>query len=232
MEKISYKTVSYKNIKVNYLPELEGGGRGFGQEYIRVIREKVGKVDHVFEFCAGPGFIGFSLLAQGLCNRLTLADINPEAVGACQKTIEDNDLEDRVSVYLSDCLDSIPVSEKWDLVVSNPPHFWTGSEEVHKQDIRTYDIDFRVHRKFYQDIKKFLKPDGSVIIQENGNVNRPGFTRLEDFTSMIGEGGLEIVEVFYARVMSVEECLGGGGRMGMDTQQSQFYFIWSKIKTA
>lgn len=228
MKKNSYETVQYQNIKVSYTAELEGGGRGFGQEYIRVIREKVGKVDHVFEFCAGPGFIGFSLLAQGLCNRLTLADVNPEAVKVCQKTIDDNHLGDRVFVYLSDCLDSIPETEKWDLVVSNPPHFWTESEEVHSQDIRTYDLNFRVHKKFYKDIKKFLKPDGSIIIQENGNANRLGFTRPEDFTSMIEGGGLEIVEVFHARVMSYAECIFKGGRMGKDTRQSQFYFIWSK----
>src|SRR3990167_7689424 len=117
MEKDFYKTVSYNNIQVSYLPELDGGGPRFGQEFIRVVREKIRKVDHIFEFCAVPGFIGFSLLAHGLCNKLTLADINPEAVRACQDTIDKNKLANKVSVYLSDCLDTIPETEKWDLVV-------------------------------------------------------------------------------------------------------------------
>ncbi len=208
MDKIFYQTVCYKNIKVSYLPLLDkGGGRSFGQEYIRVIREKVGKVDHIFEYCAGPGFIGFSLLSQELCNRLTLADINPDAVKACQRTIEENHLEDRVSVYLSDCLDSIPLTEKWDLVVSNPPHFLTLLEEIHKRNIHSHDLDFRVHRKFYKNIKKFLKPDGSIIIQENSHSSKP-----QDFSVMISEGGLEVVDVFHAN------------------RQSKFYFIWSKMK--
>ena len=37
-----------------------------------------------------------------------------------------NGLQDRVRVYLSDGLNGIPSSEKWDLVVSNPPHFLAG----------------------------------------------------------------------------------------------------------
>ena len=44
----------------------------------------------VYEWCAGPAFIGFSLLGHGLAETLCLADINPEAVEACRRTIADN----------------------------------------------------------------------------------------------------------------------------------------------
>ena len=53
-----------------------------------------------FEWCAGPRFIGFSLLGHGLCDTLCLADINPEAVSACERTIADNALTDRVSAIV------------------------------------------------------------------------------------------------------------------------------------
>lgn len=220
--KDSYKTEVYKNIRVSYLPVLAGGGRGFGQEFIRVVKEKIGKVDHVFEFCAGPGFIGFSLLAQGLCNKLTLADINPNAVQVCRDTIVKNGLADRVSVYVSDCLDSIPETERWDLVVSNPPH-WPDTYEKYKGSIATYDPEFTIHRKFYRDIAKFLKPNGIVLMQENGRA-----TQYEDFIPMIRDSGLETVDVFKARVLTFWECLMQGGRMGKDTRESSFYFIQAK----
>lgn len=54
-----FKKIRYKGIKVKFLPYLDGGGRGFGQQFLRVVREKIGKVDHAFEYCAGAGFIKF-----------------------------------------------------------------------------------------------------------------------------------------------------------------------------
>jgi 16S rRNA G1207 methylase RsmC len=97
---------------------------GFGQDFIPLLQHLgLPKQKRVFEWCAGPGFIGFSMLGHGLCSSLCLADINPEAVRACQRTVSENGLSDRVSVYCSDNLLNIPATERWDLVVSNPPHF-------------------------------------------------------------------------------------------------------------
>lgn len=186
-----FRNVRYKDIKVYYTPQLDGGGRGFGQQYLRVVRQQFGRVDHLFEFCAGPGFIGFSLLANNLCERLTLADINREAVEACRETIKQNGLESRASVYESDVLDDIPTSEKWDVVVGNPPHVFCEGRTLYEKDIRLLDPDFRIHRKFYRDVGRFLNPNGTVMLQENGRA-----THWRDFRAMIEEGGLSIVSVF------------------------------------
>ncbi len=187
-----YYKVKYNEISVNYLPELDGGGMTFGQQYLSVIREKIGRVGHVFEYCAGPGFIGFSLLAHGLCDRLTLADINPAAVKAVQATILENGLQDRVTVYQSDCLDHIPATERWDLVVSNPPH-WDGTEESYREAIRLVDPGWVIHKRFYRDIPKFLNPDASILFQESSHA-----TKRDDFEPMIKDNGLTLVEVFEA----------------------------------
>ncbi len=220
---MNYQIIRFKNLEVCYQPDLDGGGTTFGQEYLEVIKEKIGKVDHIFEFCAGPGFIGFSLLANGLCDKLTLADINLEAVKACQETVKRNNLESKVSVYQSDCLDQIPANEKWDLVVGNPPHWWTASEEVYKRDIRKFDPDLRIHKRFYEDIKKFLKPGGTVLLQENGRA-----TRKEDFIPMIEGNGLAVIEVFKSRPASVISMLLKGKNPRW--RKSGYYFIWSKVK--
>lgn len=144
----------------------------------------------VFEWCAGPGFIGFSLLANGLAETLCLADINIEAVEACRRTIAENGLAGRVSVYRSDNLRNIPDSERWDLVVSNPPHFvddWIG-------DLRTYDDGWHIHRDFFTSVGVFLKSGGVIVLQEN---NR-GSTG-EIFRPMIEAAGLSIVFVAECR---------------------------------
>lgn len=157
-----YYKVKFGDLVINYLPELDGGGMTFGRQYLDVVARKLGHVGHLFEYCSGPGFIGFALLASGLCDRLTLADVNPAAVDCCRQTVRDNRLEHCVSVYQSDCLDDIPHDERWDLVVSNPPH-WPGSAQEYRDNLRLIDPEFIVHRKFYRDVRHFLAEDGSII---------------------------------------------------------------------
>src|SRR5437667_12662895 len=110
------------------------------------------KQARTFEWCAGPGFIGFSLLGAGLTETLCLADINPEAVAACRRTIADNALAARVNVYQSDNLASVPSSEQWDLVVGNPPHY----PDEFAGNLRAHDPDWRIHRAFFAQVNAHL----------------------------------------------------------------------------
>ena len=87
----TYRTANYAGVNVSYKSHLDGGGSTFGQEFIPVLRARgMPKQHRAFEWCAGPGFIGFSLLAHGLCETLCLADVNPEAVAACRRTVSLN----------------------------------------------------------------------------------------------------------------------------------------------
>ena len=215
---MAYSHVQYKNIRVAYHPALDGGGMDFGQEFIWVLEQKFGRVGHLFEFCAGPGFIGFSLLAHGLCERLTVADINPQAVEACRATVKQNALESKVSVYQSDCLDEVPQSEKWDLVVSNPPH-WRSGEDAYVRDKRMWDPELRIHEKFYRSILPYLRPGGAILMQENGSA-----TNAEDFLPMIERNGLVLTEEFKAKPISILRCLRERRRLKY-ARPSQYYYL-------
>ncbi|MFH1753856.1 MAG: class I SAM-dependent methyltransferase [Candidatus Omnitrophota bacterium] len=225
---MDYASTKYKNIEVSYLPDLDGGGMGFGQEFVQVVKEKLGRVGHLFEFCAGPGFIGFSLLANGLCDRLTLADINPEACKVCEETVKKNGLQDKVSVYLSDCLDSIPQDEKWDLVVSNPPHWVTPDDAKREEgmadtkDIKKFDLGLEIHKRFYRNIHKHLKPGGSILLQENGRATKP-----EDFTELLRENNLAVKDIFKAKPLSALQCILQGKKI-KHAKGSPYYFIWTQ----
>ena len=132
-----------------------------------------------------------------------------------------NGLESKVSVYHSDCLDSIPPSEKWDLVVSNPPH-WRSGEDAYVRDRRMWDPDLRIHEKFYGSICGYLKPGGSVLMQENGSA-----TRYEDFKPMLERNGLATIEVFKAKPISLWRCIVERRSMKY-TRPSQYYYILSR----
>ena len=206
-----FQTVTYGDrIVVSYTPELDGGGNRYGQDYARVVRKLFGRVDSLMEWCAGPGFIGFSLMASDLCEELTLADVNPAAVEACRVTVNRNGLESRVRVHLSDNLKTVPRHAPWDLVVGNPPH--SGSSEVvprlqHRARFLYMDAGWAIHRRFYQTIRHHLHEGSSVLVQENST-----FSSVDDFRDMVRDGGLEI--------MGVEECAA--------EPKGMYYYIWSR----
>jgi methylase of polypeptide subunit release factors len=187
---MTYQLVRYDPIEVCYTPDLDGGGLRYGQDYLRLVEQKFGRVGRVFEWCAGPGFIGFSLLARGLCDSLALADINPHAVAACRATIERNGLHDRVAVYQAGNLAELPATEHWDLVVGNPPH--SGSGEViprlsHRLPVLYMDKDWLIHRRFYAEVRQHLEPSSWVVLVENSQ-----FSSVADFAGMIRSGELEL----------------------------------------
>ena len=174
---------SYAGIAVFDRPDLHKGGLSFGQDFPRVLNELgVRRVDRLFEYCAGPGYIGYSLLAAGWCESLVLADLSPEAVAAARRTADHNGLSDRVAVYESDALDGIPADEHWELVVANPPHFLPGADAA--QDIQVFDDDWRVHARFYESVGRHMRPGGLVVMAENRAGSDP-----QVFEQMIRAGG-------------------------------------------
>jgi methylase of polypeptide subunit release factors len=201
---VEYDIVTYGDVSVCYVDELVGGGQTYGQDYVTYLPRHVGKINRLFEWCSGPGFIGFSLLAHGLCDTLCLADVSEAAVEACRETVRRNRLEDRVDVYLSDGLQDVPMSESWDLVVGNPPHWGTDEELKLGPKLICNDPEWLVHRDFYSNVGRFLNPDANVIIQENSDRSS-----IEDFAPMIEKGGL--------RFVNTDQC----------PANSHIYYVWT-----
>ena len=176
----------YGQIAVFDKPNQHMGGLAFGRDFPPVLNELgIGRRERMLEFCAGPGYIGYSLLAAGWCESLVLADIDADAVSTARFTAAHNELEDRVVVYRSDALDQIPEAERWDLVVANPPHFAEANP-----DTRQYDPGWQLHRRFYAAVGRHMNPGGLVLMVENLDGSDP-----ELFAEMIRAGGGEAIAV-------------------------------------
>lgn len=195
----SYPTTRYGDIDVCWPPELEGGGASFGQDYIPVVEQLFGRVGRVFELCAGPGCIGFSLLAHGLCDTLVLSDINPLAVEVARETVRRNGLEDRVTVHQSDGLSDIPAEERCDLFVANPPFFpeervpfLRDSAASPELRLRAMDPGLQLHKSLYRDMARYLSPGGSTLMQGCSLACTP-----ETFAPMIDASGLQHVRTMW-----------------------------------
>jgi methylase of polypeptide subunit release factors len=207
----NYDSVTLGGVDVCFTPELDGGGGRYGQDYVRFVSESLGPRRRTFEWCAGPGFIGFSLLGHGLTDTLCLADVNPAAIAACRETVRRNGLEDAVALYVSDNLDALPPDERWDLVVGNPPHSGTDDArpEIDRPTIIYQDPGWLLHQRFYASVRQHLEPSANVVIQENRKFSSP-----ETFRPMLEANGLRLVEC--------APCENSEGA------QSYFY-VWSTV---
>ena len=69
--------IQYFDIKIHWTKDTDGCGNTMVDDFIdatQAISEDK-KFNNVLEWCSGPGFWGFGLLATGIANKVTLADI-------------------------------------------------------------------------------------------------------------------------------------------------------------
>lgn len=193
---MEYITHGQHGLTVFYDSWMDGGGTWFGIDYVQVLQHRY--PDRTFarcyEWCSGPGFIGFELLDHGICQGLCLSDIYAPAIARAQETAAHpaNRCTNLVTAYAAGSVSELPVSEQFDLVVANPPHFLECPGDSTIQRIKV-DPDWAAHRDFFHNIKHHLTPDGVVLLQENqaGSLNRE-----QEFAADIALAGLTITGVF------------------------------------
>lgn len=158
------------DLSVFYEKRFDGGGTTFGFNAITKpeIIDKIQDQGDVLEICSGPGFIGYTLLKYDKVNRLVLSDINPEVRDGIETTNRFNNL--KVEFIQSDCFDSIEGYNKFDTIVSNPPHFKTERPNGYRsseEKLISLDYDMQFHKKFFETVHNYLKPNGKIILIEN-----------------------------------------------------------------
>ena len=183
---------------VFYTNETNGGGDYFAIEYIDLVKEWYVKVDSILEWCAGPGFIGYGMFANNLCNKISFNDKFKSAIDQLEKTKLNSKNPDDIKIYNGGSLSTIPETEKCDLIVGNPPH-WKDIQSAetslnlqfksfkHVNDILV-DTDWKSHTLFYQIAKKLLSDKGKIVLQENLKGSTP-----KTFERMINDSGLKIL---------------------------------------
>jgi methylase of polypeptide subunit release factors len=174
---------------------MDGGGTWFGQEYVDIIQQRYPNriFDRCYEWCSGPGYIGFNILANKLCHGLTLSDCYESAiVDAVATTVRANQLQECVSTYVGSSLSVLPAHEQFDLVVANPPHYLECPGDDNYQRIAV-DVDWQAHQDFFAHIGQHLTDDGVILLQENqaGSLNGA-----EDFRPFIEHNNLKITDCF------------------------------------
>lgn len=182
------KVENVYGVDVYYTDRSDGGGLSIYKDLVVVMQKLYGnkKWNHCFEWCAGPGFMGFSVLANNWCDKLSLGEIYTPSMIDSKITIARNNLKN-VDTYLSDNFKSISENIKFDLIVSNPPHF--NTDRYGMPDTRRYKDDgWKIHQDFFQNVGRYLSKDGRILLAENIRGSSE-----HTFEKFIHESGLMVI---------------------------------------
>lgn len=182
----------------------DGGGSTHYHDFLKLI-SNTGKYNRCLEWCAGCSAIGFSLLDAKIIDELVLMDKYKPALDKALENAKNNNFQN-VFIYHLDKIQNLPSTEKFDLIVANPPHVWyeerfleqtkeTWRENGHLDSLTQSDIDtlnrllvdanLAAHKEFFENIKKYLKNNADIFISETD----PS----EELMSLIENSGLTIL---------------------------------------
>jgi 16S rRNA G1207 methylase RsmC len=84
------QTIELENgLLIYFRRGLDGGGSTQRQDFIKALgKNKKKYFNRIFEWCSGPGYIGYNLLDQKMCEHVVFSDIHQLAINFVNKTAE------------------------------------------------------------------------------------------------------------------------------------------------
>jgi 16S rRNA G966 N2-methylase RsmD len=197
----TFITSGSNSIVIKYAASLDGGGTALAEDFIEIINERYEKTfNSCLEWCSGPGFIGFSILSNNLCNSLCLVDLYDPAITCAETTIKENQLDDIVDTYLLKDLSLLPKNKCFDLIVANPPH-WNATDTFYYNETRIcIDQNWRSHQNFFKNVKHHLTTDGIILLAYSVSGSNS-----KTFESYINAAGLKITDCFMSKNLNQPE---------------------------
>ncbi|MBU4690381.1 peptide chain release factor N(5)-glutamine methyltransferase [Mycoplasma sp. ES3157-GEN-MYC] len=133
------------------------------------------KIDFkVLDLCCGSGFIGLAIKVNAPKVQVTLSDIDPIAIKQTKENaIENLGSDTRVNIIQSDLFSN--VTEKFDLIISNPPYLDENIILNNDKDLKwepqhalyTKDEGWYFYKKILDHYKSYLNDDGVLIFEIN-----------------------------------------------------------------
>ena len=149
------------------------------------------------DICTGSGCIALAVAANSE-SKVHAVDISEKALAVAKRNAEKCMLSDKVSFEICDALseDFSHRTEKYDIIVSNPPYIPTGdiaslSDEVHHEPMLALDggsDGLIFYRRFIEILPRMLNPGGAIVFEI-------GYDQEEDLRALCAEASLSC-EIF------------------------------------
>lgn len=161
---------------------LTGGGDWMYPSFIDAV-QTAGKRNYniAFEWCFGHGRIGWEILTKGLCKQLVFNDCYHLAISLGLANAEKLGYTHCVRGYHTPTISAIPIAEKFDLVIGNPPHALDKTHiyemyRDHPQEMidlacrTTVDQGWEIHKDFFEYIGNYLTDDADIFINNHSTM--------------------------------------------------------------
>lgn len=170
-------SLTFKNgLTIHWDKGDDGGGSTQYVDFLEGI-PKNKTYNRCLEWCAGLSAITFSLFDENKINEAVLMDIYEPALLGAAENAKKNNLENKVKHYVCDQIKKLPLTEKFDLVVANPPHSFSSKWMNEKNELveilghhRRFvvDDDAKLHLEFFNNISLYLNNHADIFLSENG----------------------------------------------------------------
>lgn len=139
------------------------------EEVIKISKDKVNL--EILDICTGSGCIGISLAKKIKNSKVTLSDISIKALEVARKNAKTNEVESLVKIIESNMFENI--TEKYDIIVSNPPYIETKVIETLDKTVQNEPhlaLDggqdgLKFYRILIQEGMKYLKDNGYLCLE-------------------------------------------------------------------
>lgn len=196
--------LKFKNgIHIKWNPGDDGGGSTQYIDFLDTIGTEK-KYNNCLEWCAGLSAIAFSLVDANIVENIVLMDLYEPALIKAQENAVSNNIVDKVDIRICDKINMLPLTDKFDLVVANPPHSPVNgitnipnSQKEYDACLRiTIDKDWELHKEFFKNITTYLNTNADVYISET--------ERLDSIVTWAKEVGLNLMKIFPSPMLAID----------------------------
>ena len=144
-------------------------------------------IKDAIDLCTGSGAIGISVARNSDIEKVTLIDISEDALDVAYRNIEDNSMEDKVTVLQSNLLEEVIKNQvKTDMILSNPPY-------IKSEDIASLDANVKYE---------------PVLALDGGVTGMDFYEKIvEQAKYVLNNNGLLIFEIGYDELEQMKELL-------------------------
>jgi release factor glutamine methyltransferase len=198
------------------------------QRAIEFLRQHMGP-HYVCDLCTGCGTIAVAIAKNVPDAKVIATDISAPALGVAAGNVKKHQLEDRIELLHGDLFEPlIPPLDvtQFDLIACNPPYVSAAEYEELERNVKDYEPrtalyagedGLDVYRGICEQVGRFLKPDGALIL-EIGHKQGPAVKELLEKTKLFTQITVEKDLLKNDRVVIATRAQGQRQELGL--QQS------------
>ncbi|UCG57617.1 MAG: peptide chain release factor N(5)-glutamine methyltransferase [Phycisphaerales bacterium] len=171
------------------------------QRAVEFLRTRIGK-RLVCDLCTGCGCVAVAIARNHPDARIVATDMSEAALAVAAENVAKHQLHNRIDLLCGDLFDPLVLesdTDKFDLIVCNPPYVSADELEALDKNVRDYEPRLALfagadgldlYRRIVEKVDQFLKPD-AVLMLEIGYSQGPAVRELLDQSGAFAELKIE-----------------------------------------